>query len=243
MVRDPITHTDLLCPFIAGYLLYRKRDSLERLPVSPNNYGLAIVVVGLLLLTVSSVGLELFTMRLSLIIILAGMILYFFGKEVFKVISLPLAYLLFMIPLPYIVYNSFAVPLKLFVAKYSVLFLNMIGIHVWREANFIMLGNITLEVSDDCSGMRSLMSLLALSVAFAFLFHNTISKRFIVVLSAFPIAVFANRARVIITGILAEYWNIQIAEGFFHEFTGIIVFGTAVLMLILTGVLVNKILK
>lgn len=232
-----------IVPVIAAYFLYKRSKKLEKAGVFPNNIGLPIIILGLLLLAVAHTASEMFTMGLSLIIVLAGIVLYFFGKEVFKIISLPLGYLIFMIPVPYIIYNSFAVPLKLFVAKYSVLCMNVVGINASREANFIMLGNVILEVSDDCSGMRSLMSLLTLSVALAFLFQTTVSKRVVVILSAVPIAVFTNMVRIILTGILAEYWSVRIAEGFSHEFAGVIVFCAAFLILLLVSVVIGRVFK
>ncbi|MEW6215900.1 MAG: exosortase/archaeosortase family protein, partial [Nitrospirota bacterium] len=134
-----------------------------------------------------------------------------------------------------------AFPLKLFVAKYSVLFLKAVGVAVWRQGNIIMLPDILLEVVDACSGIRSLMSLLALSVAFAFLSQDTTLKKTIVILSAIPIAIFANGIRVIVTGILSQHWGAQAAEGFFHEFAGLGVFGVAIAMLLVTGAVIKRI--
>jgi exosortase len=241
--EDPNYSHGFIVPIIAGYFLYQRLNDLKKTSVAPSNIGLVVIVAGLLQLTIAYVGTEYFTMRASLIVLLAGMVLYFFGKEVFKVVALPLGYLFFMVPLPYILYDAVAFPLKLLVAKYSVLFLGGIGISVWREGNIIMLHNTVLEVADACSGIRSLMSLLALSVAFAFLSQNTTLKRVIVIFSAVPIAIFANGLRVIVTGILAQYWGVRAAEGFFHEFAGLAVFGVAVAMLILAGTIVKRIGK
>ena len=239
--KDPNYSHGFIVPIIAGYFLYQRFDDLRKTSVAPSNTGLYIIILGLLTLTIAYTGTEYFTMRSSLLVILAGIVLYFFGKEVFKVVLLPLGYLVFMVPLPYIVYDSIAFPLKLFVAKYSVLFLKTIGISVWREGNIIMLSNTVLEVADACSGIRSLMSLLALSVAFAYFSQNSTIKKVIVISSAIPIAIFANGIRVIVTGILAQYWGAQAAEGFFHEFAGLAVFGVAVAMLLVTVAIVRRI--
>lgn len=230
-----------LVPFIAGYFLYKRREVLKRSVVAPSNIGLFVIIPALIILTIGYLGAEYFTMRSSLILTLGGMVIYFFGKGVFKAVALPIGYLFFMVPLPYIVYDVVAFPLKLFIAKYSVLFLETIGIPVLREGNIIMFPNITLEVADACSGIRSLMSLLTLSVAFSFLSQNTTLKKIIVILSAIPIAIFANGMRVIVTGILSQQWGTQVAEGFFHEFAGLAVFGVAVAMLLITGVVIKKI--
>jgi exosortase len=171
------------------------------------------------------------------------MILYFFGTRVFRIMLLPLLYLFFMVPLPYIVYDSIAFPLKQIVAKFSVDALQLMGVVIIREGNIIMLPETTLEVADACSGIRSLMSLLALSVAFAVFTQKSNLKRVIMVLSAIPIAILTNGLRVIVTGILAQYWGSKAAEGFFHEFAGLAVFGVALVMLAGLGTLLRKVGK
>lgn len=227
-----------LVPLISGYFLSQRLQELKRAAVVPNNGGLLIVLFGLLMVAVGFIGTEYFTMRASLVVVLIGLVLYLFGTEVLKVAALPLGYLFFMVPLPYILYDAVAFPLKLFVAKYSVLFLKAVGIIVWREGNVIMFPQTTLEVADACSGIRSIMSLLALSVALAFFTRFSPWKRWVIVLAAVPIAIFTNALRVIVTGILAQYWGAQAAEGFFHEFAGLAVFGLAMVMLIgMTAVL------
>jgi exosortase len=220
-----------LVPVISGYFLYQVLEDLKGTPVVPKNIGLAVIIMSLLMLIAGYLGTEFFTMRMSLIVLLAGMVICFFGSAVFRKTALPIGFLFFMVPLPAIVYNSFAFPLKLFVAKYSVLFLKLIGIVVVREGNIIMFPNTVLEVADACSGMRSIMSLLALGVGIAFIALDTGWKRWVVALSAVPIAIITNALRVVATGILAQYWGAEAAQGFFHEFAGLAVFGLAMVLL------------
>ncbi|MEW6003623.1 MAG: exosortase A [Nitrospirota bacterium] len=239
--EDPNYSHGFIVPFIAAYFLYKKYDTLKKVSVSPNNSGLSVIIFSLLMLTIANLGTEYFTLRASLIFLLAGLVLYLFGKEVFKLTLLPLFYLFFMVPLPYIVYDSIAFPLKLFVAKYSVLTLQEIGIDVWREGNIIIFSDTMLEVADACSGIRSLMSLLALGVAYAFVSHTSNIKKLVIILSAIPLSIFANGLRVIVTGILTQYWGVRAAHGFFHEFSGLSVFGLAFGLLLLLGVIIKKI--
>lgn len=234
--NDPDYSHGFLVPLLSGYFVYQRREVLKKTLVSPYTPGLFVIILGILLLIIGYMGTEFYTMRFSLIVILAGTVLYFLGKEVFQVLMLPGFYLVFMIPLPEIVYNAIAFPLKLFVAKYSVLFLKVINITVYREGNIIMFPNIVLEVADACSGIRSLMSLLALSVAISFFVITSNLKKTVIILSAVPIAVFTNALRVIVTGILAKYWGAAAAEGFFHELAGMLVFGIAMLMLFIVGI-------
>ena len=193
-----------LVPIIAGYFLWQRWPELKEKVVKPEGMGLALVLLALLQLTIAWLGSEYFTMRSSLIVLLAGLALYLFGREVLKGLALPLGYLIFMVPIPYIIYDAVAFPLKLLITKASVATLQMMGVIVMREGNIIMLPTTTLEVADACSGIRSLMSLLALAAAYAFMIQTSNLKRAILILSAVPIAIFTNGLRVIVTGILAQ---------------------------------------
>jgi exosortase len=240
---DPNYSHGFIVPVIAGYFLYERREELFKAEVSPANAGLLIIIFGLLQLCVGYLAFELYTMRSSFIVILAGMILYFFGSAVFRIMLLPVLYLFFMVPLPYIVYDSVAFPLKQFVAKYSVAILQLLGVVIIREGNVLLLPETTLEVADACSGIRSLVSLLALATAFAVFSQKSTIKRVIMIISAIPIAIFTNGLRVIGTGILAQYWGSKAAEGFFHEFAGLAVFAVALLMLAGLGTIMSKVGK
>jgi len=233
--EDPNYSHGFVVPLIAGYFAYDRRRELLEVAVEPWWPGFLLCCCGILQLVVGWLGAEFFTMRSSLVVTLAGMTLFFFGKRLFRLMLLPLAYLFFMIPLPYIVYDSVAFPLKLFVTKVSIAFLQAAGVVVMREGNVIMLPATTLEVADACSGVRSLISLLALAVAYAFFIRLTPLRRCLVILAAIPIAVCANAVRVIGTGFLAQYFGARAAEGFFHEFAGMAVFVVAIALLVSLG--------
>jgi len=224
-----------LVPLIAGYMAYMRKDDLLSATVRPSNAGLAIILMGLGVLFLGWLGSEYFTMRSSLVIIIAGSALYLLGWEIFRILLAPLCYLLLMVPIPYIIYDAAAFPLKLFVTEVSVLSMKALGIVVWQEGNILMFPNITLEVADACSGLRSIMSLLALGAAYAFVLFSRTRDRVILILSTLPIAVLTNCLRVIATGILAQYFGSAAAEGFFHEFAGLFVFGAAVVMFVALG--------
>lgn len=243
LYSDPNYSHGFLVPLISGYFIYERMGELKTAPVNPSGYGLWLIIAGLLLLVVAFIGTEYFTMRSSVIIISSGIIMYLFGKVVFKMLLLPLGYLFFTVPIPYIIYDAVAFPLKLFVTKYSVLTLKLMGVMVWREGNIIMFPNIELEVADACSGIRSLISLLALAVAFAYVSQDRNWKRVVLVVSAIPVSVFANGVRVVSTGVLAQYWGAKAAEGFFHEFAGIAVFALAIAILVGIGMILRRVGK
>ena len=229
-----------LVPLIAGYLGYMRKDELLAAEVRPSNAGLGVVALGLLLLFLGWLGTEYFTMRSSMVLIMAGAVLYLLGWKIFKILLAPLAYLLLMVPIPYIIYDAAAFPLKLFVTKVSVISMKALGVVVLQEGNILMFPNITLEVADACSGLRSIMSLLALGAAYALVFFSRSRDRAILILSTLPIAVFTNCLRVIATGILAQYFGSAAAEGFFHEFAGLSVFAGAVVMFVALGAALKR---
>jgi exosortase A len=230
-----------LIPLISGYLVWQKREEIQKTEAKPANLGILIFFAGLACCLVGNVAGESFTMRISLLVVLAGALLFCCGATLFKKLSFPFFYLVFMIPLPYILYDAVAFPLKLFVSKYSVEFLKIIGVPVYREGNVINLVNTSLEVADACSGIRSIVSLLAMAAALAYFAQKGWVRRTVLVALAVPIAMFANGIRVIGTGILATHFGAKVAEGFFHEFAGLVIFGIAMALLILSSFILAKI--
>lgn len=230
-----------LVPVIAGYLAWMRRDALASARIAPSNAGLAVALFGLGMLLLGWLGTEYFTMRSSLVVVLTGCVLYLLGWPVTRILLPPLTYLLLMIPIPYIVYDAAAFPLKLFVTKVSVLALKSMGVVLWQEGNILMFPGITLEVADACSGLRSIMSLLALGAAYALVLHSSARDRVVLIAATLPIAVLTNCLRVIATGVLAQYYGAAAAEGFFHEFAGMFIFFMAVAMFVGLGALLKKV--
>jgi exosortase len=238
---DPNYSHGLLVPIISGYFIWQQREQLEKLEIKPATSGILLVIFALLVLFAGVAAQEYFSKRASLVFLLAGIVLFLLGWQWLKSLALPIGFLFFMIPLPYIVYDAMAFPLKLFVAKFSVIALKLMGVVVWREGNIIMFPQTTLEVADACSGLRSLMSLLALGVALAVLSQEKMSRRVVLVLMTIPIAIFTNMIRVIGTGFLAQYYGAAAAEGFFHEFAGMGVFVLAMVMLFVCSGVMRKV--
>ncbi|RLB70407.1 MAG: exosortase [Deltaproteobacteria bacterium] len=238
---DPNYSHGLLVPFISGYFVWQQREKLENLKIKPLNSGIFLILFALLVLFAGVAAQEYFSRRSSFVFLLAGIVLFLFGWQWLKSLALPIGFLFFMIPLPYIVYDAMAFPLKLFVAKFSVISLKLMGVVVWREGNIIMFPQTVLEVADACSGLRSLMSLLALGVALAVFSQEKISRRVLLVLLTVPIAILTNMIRVIGTGFLAQYYGAAAAEGFFHEFAGMGVFVLAMVMLFACSGVLRKV--
>ncbi len=230
-----------LIPIVSLYFVYERRKQLSALSLSSNWAGLGLIIFGILLLLLGNLATEYFTMRFSLLVVLGGILFFLLGREFFKNLLFPLIFLIFMIPIPSILMDRITFPMQLFASKVAAGTLYLIGIPVLREGNVMLLANTSLEVAEACSGIRSLISLLALSVVFAYLSQRVTWKRIILVLSTFPIAIVANAARVSGTGILAHHYGDRVAQGFFHGFSGWILFVVAFICLFVVGSLLSRI--
>jgi exosortase len=254
----------LLIPFIIGYILWSERERLEAATKRPSLvWGGALIVGALLMLWAGTAGAELFMQRTSLVVMLAGITIYLWGWHILRLALVPLLLLALAIPIPAIIFNQIAFPLQLFASRCAVWAMRAFDIPVLRQGNVIELmplnSSVTkkLEVVEACSGIRSLMTLMTLAVVFAYFTHprgpgqqggglGASLKRYgtwrsaILVLSAVPIAIITNAGRVSGTGILARYYGTEVADGFFHEFSGWVVYVAAFLLLFALGWVLDK---
>jgi exosortase len=226
------SHGFLIIP-LAGYLVWERRETLGRLPVRPAPEGLVLVAGSLLVLWAGEVGAELFLSRVAMLGTLAGGVLFVLGWQHLKALAFPLAVLLLMVPLPALIFNQIAFPLQLVASRIGVMPVAAAGIPVLREGNIIVLANTTLQVAEACSGIRSLVSLLTIGIVYGYFTDRRAAVRTIIALSTVPVAIVANGARVAGTGLAAHYYGAAAAEGFFHTFSGWIVFIAAFLLLFL----------
>ena len=255
----------LLIPFIIGYILWLRRDNFAAEPVRPSMlWGGAAIIFALFALWAGVAGAELYTQRLSLVLLLAGITVYFWGINLLRFILVPLGLLLLAIPIPAIIFNKIAFPLQLFASRCAVWSMSVLGIPVLRQGNVIELKPLNsfetkkLEVVEACSGIRSLMTLVTLAVVFAYFTHprsddssgsgTTLGwlrsygfwRSTIIVLSAVPIAILTNAFRVSGTGVLAHYYGTKVADGFFHSFSGWAIYIVAFLLLFAVGWILDR---
>jgi len=223
-LNDPDASHGFFVPAFSVFVLWQIRDRLARLPRRPSSCGLLIVAFALLVLVVGSLGAELFLSRISLLLLIAGLVILFAGWGWFRAVLFPWAFLILMIPLPAIIFSQITFPLQLLASRLAALLLPMAGVPVLREGNVIYLPAMPLEVAEACSGIRSLLSLAALAVIYGYFAESRTWARVLLTLSAIPIAVAANSLRIVGTGILVQYWDPERAEGFFHIFSGWLIF-------------------
>jgi exosortase len=202
--------------------------------------GLVIVLGSLAMLIAGVLGSELFFTRVSMIGIAVGIVLFVLGWTHFRILAFPLAFLLLMVPIPAIIFNQIAFPLQLLASRFGESTLMMAEIPVLREGNLIILANTTLEVAEACSGIRSLISLLTLGIIYSYFTDERSWVRVVTALSTIPIAIIANGLRVAGTGVAAHYYGEEAATGFFHTFSGWLVFVVAFVMLFVVVQLLQR---
>jgi exosortase len=258
----------LLVPFVIGYILWTQRHRFARETQRPAMVvGLAVVSFGLVALWAGTAGAELYLQRTSLMFLFAGTVIYFWGFKLLRLMIVPLFLLWLAIPIPAIIFNKVAFPLQLFASRCAVSAMQLFDIPVLRQGNVIELMPLgaretkKLEVVEACSGIRSLMTLVTLAVVYAYFTHprdndpkngnkgGTLSslKTFhfwrsaLILLSAVPIAILTNAFRVSGTGILARYYGTKVADGFFHTFSGWVIYIVAFLMLFGVGWVLDRV--
>ncbi len=230
-INDNYSH-GFFIPLISGYMVYTNRAELKKLPFEPAGWGMMFLLVGLFQLYISTVGSEFFLQRTSIIPVLLGISLFLLGNRITWKLLLPICYLIFMVPLPVIVWNKIAFPLQLFSSAITENVVYLLGIPIYREGNVLHLAKTSLEVIDACSGLRSLNTMFALSIALAWFSAFARWKKWALFFLSAPIAVFANTIRLTLTAVLATFYGEKVAQGFLHEFSGLFTFIFGLLLLI-----------
>jgi len=228
-------------PLVSGYIIWLLRDQLK-FPAKPCFAGLLLVLYAGFQYFAAVLGVELFLARTAFVFCLTGMALYLAGWENFKILRFPLFLLLFMVPLPAIIFSQITFPLQIFASQVAEVTLGLLGIPVLREGNILELPSQRLSVVEACSGIRSLISLSFLSLVYGYFFDQRPWMKWALWALIIPIAVIANAARVTTTGILSEM-NPELAKGFFHTAEGWIIFAVAMVMLIGVHALLSLIIR
>ena len=222
--HDPNFSHGFFVPLFSAFVAWQERSLLAKIPLKPSWTGAGIVALALAVLVVGQTGAELFLARFSLLLLVCGLIVLFLGWNYLRALLFPIAFLVLMIPIPTIVFNQITFPLQLLASRLSAEGLSWLGVPVLREGNVIILPAMALEVAEACSGIRSLMSLATLAIIYGYLMDRNIAMRVLLAVASVPIAVVANGSRIVGTGLLVQYWDPDKAEGFFHVFSGWLIF-------------------
>ncbi len=216
----------ILVPAIVAFLVWQRRKEISWSEANSSLWGFGLLVGSLLIYLVSLRAHIALTARLAMVTSLAGLVWWNLGGRIFRHLLFPLAFLAFMVPVPVSISGAVAFPLQLFATSASADVIRGIGIPVLHEGTMLYFAKASLEVVEACSGIRSMLAYLTLGVLFIHLAGNTIGRmgKAILLLSTIPLALFVNILRISGTGVLAQFFGGQVARGFLHEFSGMVVF-------------------
>jgi exosortase len=235
LVRQWVNDEDMghgfFVPVIALFIVWQRREELAAMKLKPNPLGLVLVAASGLLLIVATLGAELFMARLAFVFTLIGVVWALGGTPLLRKLAFPLFLLFFMVPIPAVIYNRITFPLQILASRLADQALTILNVPVIREGNVLELPNQKLNVVEACSGIRSLLSLTFLSLVYGYFFEKRNWVRAVLFFSTIPIAIVANGSRVTITALFTQI-KAELAEGFFHEAQGWVIFMIALLILI-----------
>ena len=230
-VRGDYSHCYLI-PFVVFYLLWEKRQQLVSITSTPSWKGMVIFGLGIVLFWIGELGGEFFTIYISSWLVIVGLCWMHLGWQKLKTIGFALLMILAMFPFPGLVSNQLTLTLKLISSQIGVWMLHIYGMSAYREGNIIDLGFTQLQVVDACSGLRYLFPLLVMGILLAYFYRAAMWKRLVLVLSTIPLTIVINSLRIALTGIIYTHWGAAVAEGFFHGFSGWLIFVSSLFILL-----------
>jgi exosortase D (VPLPA-CTERM-specific) len=240
LTRPEYSH-GIIIPFVAAFLVWQRRDQIERMPFTGSWAGLLLALFGAAVGAVGKMS-ALFTIeQYAAFITLYGLVLALTGWKVFRLLWVPLLVLIFMVPLPEFLYQNFSAQLQLWSSQVGVWFMRLFGVSVYLEGNVIDLGVYKLQVAEACDGLRYLFPLMTIGFLIAYFFKTALWKRALLFLSSIPITILMNSFRVGTIGVMVEHWGVRMAEGFLHEFQGWMVFMASGALMVLEMMLLARI--
>ena len=237
--RDSYYSHGLLVPFITGFLIWQRREELAKIKVERSGWGMPLIVLGLLVYFGSALFRIYFSSAFSMIAVLCGMILHFYGARILRMVLFPVLFLFFMMPLPLVAIINISFKMKMFAATIAAGVLNSMGLEAVQQGSIIKMKHAYVVVDDVCSGLRSLISLTALGSIFAYWMQGPMWKRVLLFLTTIPIAIVTNVCRVVLLSCVSEIWGPERASGFIHDASGFLVFALAFIMLYACGKLIE----
>ncbi len=236
------THGFLIPPVVC-FLLFRKRAEIASATMARDPMGLIVIVVGMALFVVANAAAEYFTLRFSFVVTLFGLVYFMFGRAVVRLTWYEIGLLLFMIPIPYVIYYAITFPMQLLSSKITVVVLNLLGATAVRQGNIIHLANTSLEVAEACSGIRSLMALLTMGAIYAYITQKHFWTRGVLFLSTIPIAIVGNVGRVFVLTLLVYLVGVDATAEPWHSGLGLLVFLVALGLLFVEATLLRRLAR
>ena len=230
--HDPNYTHGFFVPVFSLFLLWERRAKLAALPSQPAWSGLVILLFALLALVLTTITSGFFLYRISFLLFIVGMVVFLAGWKHLAAVSFPLAFLVLMIPSSTLL-TQITLPLQMVASKTANFLLMLVGVPAVREGNIILLPTARLEVAEACSGIRSLFSLITLTVIYGYLAETKITLRVLLVLLAVPISILANALRIAVTGVVVENWGIEGAQGTIHLLSGWLIFAGSLALVFL----------
>ncbi len=230
--HDPNYTHGFFVPVFSLFLLWERRAKLAALPSQPSWSGLVILLFALLALVLSTITPGFFLYRISFLLFIVGTVVFLAGWKHLAAVSFPLAFLVLMIPSATL-QSQITLPLQIIASKTASFLLMLVGVPAVREGNIILLPTARLDVAEACSGIRSLFSLITLTVIYGYLAETKITLRVLLVLMAVPISILANALRIAVTGVVVENWGIEGAQGTIHLLSGWLIFAGSLALVFL----------
>jgi exosortase len=230
--QDPNYIHGFFVPAFSLLLLWEDRARLAALPLKPSWSGLVILLFALFTLTVGVLSSEFFLPRISLLLLISGMVVFLAGWEYLLAVSFPLAFLILMVPSSTI-FSRVTFPLQILASKTASFLLTLAGVSVVREGNILLLSGARMQVAEACSGIQSLFSLVTLTIVYGYLVEKKIGMRIFLALAAVPISVLANALCISATGLVLQHWGLEKAQGSFHILSGWLIFMSSLAMIFL----------
>jgi len=231
----------ILIPFVSLFLLLFQRDKLAKIPQESSPGGLKIFTTGILVYWAAAI-LHFYSIAgFSLLAVMAGIILHFYGNRMLKEVLFPLFFLVFMIPLPLIMVATIGFNMKVLAATLATIILNQLQLPAIQMASLIKMGHTYVVVEDSCGGLGFLISLNALAAIIAYQMKSGLIKKSLLFASSFPIAVITNALRIVFLGAVGEIYGIRYTKGALHNLSGFFIFILAFLLLYLWERILEKI--
>jgi exosortase len=220
-----------IIPIFSLYFIYRKKDQLLALQTKPNYIGLVLMIFGLLAYALNMAVASLrigYASPILMIFVLASIVLFLGGFRLFKLVWVPIAFLIFAVPLPQGYYVRMTMPMQKLAAETSTVLLNFVSrveaTTVGTMIDVVYKGQRVeppIDVAEACSGMRLLMAFVALGVAMAYLYQRPLWQKLVLLAATIPIAILCNIIRVVITGFIYVFIKQEYAQGVYHDLLGL----------------------